>query len=74
MQAHTGIQTSYMSTKQRDINVVMRAILVDWLVEVAEEYKLHAETLFVCVRARVAWHLACAAQYHEYYVIHRRWR
>ena len=27
----------------------MRTILVDWLVEVAEEYRLHHETLFLCV-------------------------
>jgi len=27
----------------------MRSILVDWLVEVAEEYRLHTETLFLAV-------------------------
>jgi cyclin A len=27
----------------------MRTILVDWLVEVAEEYRLHTETLYLCV-------------------------
>jgi cyclin A len=35
--------------KQRDISYSMRAILVDWLVEVAEEYKLHQQTLFMAV-------------------------
>ena len=35
--------------QQRDINSNMRSILVDWLVEVAEEYRLHAETLFLSV-------------------------
>lgn len=39
---------SYMDT-QKDINANMRGILVDWLVEVAEEYKLHTETLFLSV-------------------------
>lgn len=34
---------------QRDINHTMRGILVDWLVEVAEEYKLVPETLFLAV-------------------------
>eukprot|EP01052_Picozoa_sp_SAG31_P014463 SAG31_NODE_900_length_11140_cov_3.806086_3_plen_67_part_00 len=34
---------------QKDINANMRGILVDWLVEVAEEYKLHTETLFLSV-------------------------
>jgi cyclin B len=34
---------------QRDINVKMRAILVDWLVEVHMKYKLKLETLFLTV-------------------------
>lgn len=35
--------------KQPDINYSMRAILVDWLVEVAEEYRLQNETLCLAV-------------------------
>ncbi|XP_053168889.1 cyclin-A1 isoform X2 [Hemicordylus capensis] len=35
--------------KQPDITLSMRAILVDWLVEVGEEYKLHTETLYLAV-------------------------
>lgn len=35
--------------KQPDITHGMRSILVDWLVEVAEEYKLHAETLYLSI-------------------------
>ncbi|GJQ83950.1 hypothetical protein Trydic_g8688 [Trypoxylus dichotomus] len=35
--------------KQPDITHNMRSILVDWLVEVAEEYKLHTETLYLAV-------------------------
>ena len=35
--------------KQADINPSMRAILVDWLVEVAEEYKLKQQTLYLTV-------------------------
>lgn len=35
--------------KQPDITASMRTILVDWLVEVAEEYKLHRETLMLSV-------------------------
>jgi hypothetical protein len=34
---------------QREITSRMRAILVDWLVDVAEEYHLCAETLFLSV-------------------------
>jgi len=34
---------------QSDINANMRSILVDWLVEVSEEYKLHTETLFLSI-------------------------
>jgi len=35
--------------RQQDITSSMRCILVDWLVEVSEEYKLHRETLFLAV-------------------------
>ncbi|KAB0798874.1 hypothetical protein PPYR_06754 [Photinus pyralis] len=35
--------------KQPDITYSMRSILVDWLVEVALEYKLQSETLFLAV-------------------------
>ena len=39
---------NYM-TKQPDITFTMRSILIDWLVEVGEEYKLNTETLFLAV-------------------------
>lgn len=35
---------------QSDINSAMRTILVDWLIEVADEYKLNDETLFLCIQ------------------------
>lgn len=35
--------------KQPDISEVMRTILVDWLVEVSGEYRLHNETLFLAI-------------------------
>lgn len=35
--------------KQPDITAGMRSILVDWLVEVGEEYKLQTETLYLAV-------------------------
>jgi cyclin A len=38
-----------ISQSQRDINATMRGILIDWLVEVAEEYRLEAETLYLAV-------------------------
>ncbi|XP_057788189.1 cyclin-A3-1-like [Salvia miltiorrhiza] len=41
--------SNYMEKVQDDINPVMRAILVDWLVEVAEEYKLVSDTLYLTV-------------------------
>eukprot|EP00696_Hemimastix_kukwesjijk_P008155 gnl/Hemi2/20314_TR6735_c0_g1_i1.p1 gnl/Hemi2/20314_TR6735_c0_g1~~gnl/Hemi2/20314_TR6735_c0_g1_i1.p1 ORF type:complete len:429 (-),score=172.63 gnl/Hemi2/20314_TR6735_c0_g1_i1:261-1547(-) len=40
---------TYMDTRQRDITATMRAILVDWLVEVAEEYRLSSDTLYLAV-------------------------
>jgi G2/mitotic-specific cyclin-B, other len=38
-----------MNTKQTDINEKMRAILVDWLIEVHYKFKLMPETLFLTV-------------------------
>lgn len=41
-------KANYMK-KQQDISSTMRSILVDWLVEVSEEYKLNMETLYLAV-------------------------
>lgn len=38
-----------METTQKDISTSMRAILIDWLVEVTEEYRLVPETLYLTV-------------------------
>jgi cyclin A len=35
--------------EQRDLTYEMRSILVDWLVDVAKEYTLHSETIFIAV-------------------------
>lgn len=48
LQLKTRPKAGYMK-KQPDITVSMRAILVDWLVEVGEEYKLQNETLYLAV-------------------------
>lgn len=40
---------NYMEKVQTEVNAKMRAILVDWLVEVSEEYKLGADTLYQAV-------------------------
>uniref|UniRef100_A0A8C8SIF5 Cyclin A1 n=1 Tax=Pelusios castaneus TaxID=367368 RepID=A0A8C8SIF5_9SAUR len=39
----------YYMRKQPDITSGMRSILVDWLVEVGQEYKLRTETLYLAV-------------------------
>ncbi|XP_006302208.2 cyclin-A1-2 [Capsella rubella] len=39
----------YMERIQLNINASMRSILIDWLVEVAEEYRLSPETLYLAV-------------------------
>ncbi|GAB4844149.1 hypothetical protein Ancab_037456 [Ancistrocladus abbreviatus] len=41
--------TDFMEKIQKDINASMRAILIDWLVEVAEEYRLVPDTLYLTV-------------------------
>lgn len=35
--------------RQKDINPKMRAILIDWLIEVHYKFKLHSQTLWLCV-------------------------
>ncbi|KAF3446591.1 hypothetical protein FNV43_RR11771 [Rhamnella rubrinervis] len=39
----------YIEKIQKDITPNMRGVLVDWLVEVAEEYKLLSDTLFLSI-------------------------
>ncbi|KAI4389191.1 hypothetical protein MLD38_001443 [Melastoma candidum] len=41
--------TDFMERIQKDVTASMRAILIDWLVEVAEEYRLVPDTLFLTV-------------------------
>lgn len=48
LELHNRPKPGYMR-KQPDITYNMRTILVDWLVEVAQEYKLQSETLFLAV-------------------------
>ncbi|QQP39401.1 Cyclin A, partial [Caligus rogercresseyi] len=60
---------NYM-TKQPDITFAMRSILVDWLVEVAEEYNLCTETLYLSRAKLQLVGTACmfiAAKYEEIY-------
>lgn len=48
MELENRPKPSYMK-KQQDISSSMRSILVDWLVEVSEEYRLNLETLYLAV-------------------------
>ncbi|KAL1813970.1 hypothetical protein DCAR_0626373 [Daucus carota subsp. sativus] len=41
--------SNYITRVQKDVTVNMRAILVDWLVEVAVEYKLLSDTLYLTI-------------------------
>ncbi|KAL8230943.1 hypothetical protein R6Q57_000721 [Mikania cordata] len=41
--------TEYIGKVQHDVSVNMRAVLVDWLVDVAEEYKLLSHTLYLTI-------------------------
>ncbi|CAM6037834.1 unnamed protein product [Sphagnum compactum] len=41
--------SDFMESLQQDINKSMRGILIDWLVEVAEEYKLVPDTLYYTI-------------------------
>lgn len=48
-QAEEGYQASgvYMKKNQSEINESMRAILLDWLIDVHQKFKLLEETLFL---------------------------
>lgn len=37
-------------SRQREVTPAMRAVLVDWLVEVQENFELNHETLYLAVR------------------------
>ncbi|KAK9682581.1 hypothetical protein RND81_10G083400 [Saponaria officinalis] len=41
--------SDYMESMQRDVTSGMRGILVDWIIEVSEEYKLVPDTLYLTV-------------------------
>jgi len=40
---------NFIEKVQTDVTANMRGILVDWLVEVAEEYKLVSDTLYLTI-------------------------
>jgi cyclin B len=40
--------SNYLS-KQKDINEIMRSILVDWLVDVTEKFQMNPQTLFMSI-------------------------
>ncbi|XP_024970951.1 cyclin-A2-1 [Cynara cardunculus var. scolymus] len=42
-------RSDFMETVQRDVTQSMRGVLVDWLVEVCEEYKMVPDTLYLTV-------------------------
>ncbi|XP_060672933.1 cyclin-A1-4-like [Ziziphus jujuba] len=48
-EANKRPSANFMERIQKDINANMRAILVDWLVEVSEDYKLVPDTLFLTI-------------------------
>ncbi|KAB1221016.1 Cyclin-A1-3 [Morella rubra] len=48
-EANKSPSTDFMEMIQKEINASMRAVLIDWLVEVAEEYRLLPDTLFLAV-------------------------
>nr|XP_043607624.1 G2/mitotic-specific cyclin-2-like isoform X2 [Erigeron canadensis] len=49
MESSGMVSPNYMLTQQSDINERMRAILIDWLVEVHHKFDLQHETLFLTV-------------------------
>lgn len=44
------VQQDYFKKKQKQVDSKMREVLVDWLIEVHNRYKMRDETIFVAVR------------------------
>ncbi|KAL5074279.1 hypothetical protein RYX36_013263 [Vicia faba] len=57
--------TNYMERLQHDISPRMRGILIDWLVEVSEEYKLVPDTLYLTVNLIDRFLSTCLIQKHK---------
>ncbi len=51
--------------RQKDINEKMRAILIDWLIEVHYKFKLNADTLFITVNI-IDWYLSLQTVKRQY--------
>ncbi|KAL1534197.1 cyclin [Salvia divinorum] len=49
MEAKRRPMSDYLEKIQKDVTANMRGVLIDWLVEVAEEYKLLPDTLYLAV-------------------------
>lgn len=49
MEPHRRPLPDYLEKVQKDVTANMRGILVDWLIEVAEEYKLLSDTLYLSI-------------------------
>ncbi|XP_073050942.1 cyclin-A2-4-like [Primulina eburnea] len=49
IQIYRRPSVDYMEKQQHDITEAMRGILVDWLVEVSEEYRLIPDTLYLTI-------------------------
>lgn len=49
MEAKRRPLSDYLEKIQKDVTANMRGVLIDWLVEVAEEYKLLPDTLYLTV-------------------------
>ncbi|KAJ0728576.1 putative cyclin [Helianthus annuus] len=49
MEVHRRLIADYIEKVQKDVGINMRGVLIDWLVEVAEEYKLLSHTLYLIV-------------------------
>lgn len=49
MEPHRRPLPDYLEKVQKDVTANMRGILVDWLIEVAEEYKLLSDTVYLSI-------------------------
>lgn len=60
--------SAYIGVRQRDMRQNMRSVLVDWIVEVCDQFKLSSRTLF-----QVSRHVRATAAEHEHKPTDSRW-
>ena len=63
------VQDDYFKRKQKQVDAKMREVLVDWLIEVHNRYKMRDETIFLAVRLVDKYLDLKPVQYHRFQLL-----